>query len=187
MPAKQKTVTKKPKAVKGAKQKTKIDWVAARHYYLGDATVSYADISKKFGVASTTVEKRGKAEGWVQLRNEIGEKAFEKFTDNAAEEKSSAQTRHMQHWQNVQALANKAIMEMHKKGNIKVGKLESLARTLKISIEGERIVLGLPNNVTAVTDKDGESVWDGFAEMVKAAEEVIANDSATAGGAKKAS
>lgn len=179
--------------VKRTKQKTKIDWVEARHYYLRDSTISYADVGKQFKVSKTTVEKRGKAEGWVELRQELGEKAYSEFTQKLLDDKTEAQSRHLQHYRNLQALANSSIQSManhtyyRDKHNhlvldkdknpipvpINTFELEKLAKSLKIAIDGERVILGIPTSVSAVTDKDGGNVWEGFAEMMKAADEVL--------------
>lgn len=191
---KKKATTKKPRV---STQKTKIDWFEARKAYLSDGTLSYKDIAKLFKISLTTVEKRAKSEGWVELRQELGEKAFNELTEKLVNIKTSANDRHLQHYQNLQALANRSIQEMDKnsyftdrKGNLLYTKqddgsikpikrpinpfeLEKLARALKEAINGERVVLGLPTSVSAITDPDGGNPWSGFADMIKEAEKVI--------------
>jgi hypothetical protein len=123
------------------------------------------------------------------------ERAFTKFTEKLLDEKSSANNRHLTHWQNLQALANNSIVDLaernyerNKAGHLILvdGKpipkplntfvLEKLAKTLKIAIDGERVVLGLPTSVSAITDPTGGSVWSGFSDMVKAAEKVLSEN-----------
>lgn len=201
--AKKNTPVKK----KATARKTKVDWLVVRKEYLTDSTSSYRTLAKKYGVSLTTLERRAKSAGWAELRQELGEKAFNDFTQKLLDTKSEAQNRHLQHYQNLQALANRSIQEMaehsyytDKKGNLvliedKNGKpqpipmplnpfaLEKLAKALKDAINGERVVLGLPTSVSALTDSEGGNVWSGFSDMVKAAEKVLAeNGEDTSGG-----
>jgi len=195
---KAKTTTPK----KAVARKTKVDWFVVRKEYLTDSTTSYRELAKKYGVSSTTLEKRAKSEGWAELRQELGEKAYSDFTQKLLDTKSEAQSRHLQHWQNLQALANKSIIDIaersyftDKRGNlvlldgkpvprpINTFELEKLAKALKIAIDGERVVLGIPTSVSALSDPEGNSVWSGFSDMVKAAEKVLSeNGQDTSGG-----
>lgn len=172
-----------------------VDWYSARKDYLWDSTLSLDDIAKKYGVSKTAVGNRAKAEDWTNLRQDLYERAFTKFTEKLLDEKSSANNRHLTHWQNLQALANNSIVDLaernyerNKAGHLILvdGKpipkplntfvLEKLAKTLKIAIDGERVVLGLPTSVSAITDPTGGSVWSGFSDMVKAAEKVLSEN-----------
>lgn len=193
-----KTEIKKAPAKKSKSSKSgpkNIDWYSARKDYLGDSTLSFEDIAKKYGTSKTAVGNRAKAEDWTNLRQDLYERAFTKFTEKLLDEKSSANNRHLTHWQNLQALANNSIVDLaernyerNKAGQLILidGKpipkplntfvLEKLAKTLKIAIDGERVVLGLPTSVSAITDPTGGSVWSGFSDMVKAAEKVLSED-----------
>lgn len=193
-----KTETKKAPAKKSKSSKSgpkNIDWYSARKDYLSDNTLSFEDIAKKYGTSKTAVGNRAKAEDWTNLRQDLYEKAFSAFTEKLLDTKSSANNRHLTHWQNLQALANNSIVDMaersyerDRRGNIILidGKpiprplntfeLEKLAKTLKIAIDGERVVLGLPTSVSAITDPTGGSVWSGFSDMVKAAEKVLSEN-----------
>lgn len=205
---------KDPKRVKKsagtASQKTKIDWFEARKRYLSNSTVSYADIADEFGVSKTSVEARARSEGWVELRQELGEKAFNELTEKLVNIKTTANDRHLKHYQNLQAIANMSIQDMaersferDRKGRIIIidGKpipkpvnpfeLEKLAKALKTSIDGERVVLGLPTSVSALTDSSGGDVWSGLADLFKEADKVIeeyeSNRDKSSGGDKEAS
>lgn len=196
-----------PVKKKATARKTKVDWLIVRKEYLTDSTSSYRTLAKKYGVALKTLQDRATREGWSELRQDLSEKAFNEFTQKLLDTKSEAQNRHLQHYQNLQALANRSIQEMaehsyytDKKGNLilledKNGKptpvprplnpfaLEKLAKALKDAINGERVVLGLPTSVSALTDSEGGNVWSGFSDMVKAAEKVLAeNGEDTSGG-----
>ncbi len=211
-PVKKPTTAKKPKSSKSGPKN--IDWYEARKLYLTDNTLSYEDIAKAFGTSKTAVGNRAKAEDWTNLRQDLHEKAFSKFTEKLLDTKSSANNRHLNHWQNLQALANNSIVDMaernfernkaghlillkDKDGELKpiprpinTFELEKLAKTLKIAIDGERVVLGLPTSVSALSDPEGNSVWGGFADLIKEADKVLAenesNRNKSSGGDKKA-
>lgn len=187
----------KKTAKKSTVRKTKVDWLEVRKEYLSDDTTSYRLLAKKYGVSKETLQKRATREGWPDLRQDLAEKAFNNFTEKLLDEKSNAQSRHLQHYQNLQALANNSIQdfaersfERDRKGrliliNDKDGnpqpipkplntfELEKLAKTLKIAIDGERIVLGLPTSVSALSDADGNDAFTGFASLMKAADKAL--------------
>jgi len=192
---KAKTTTPKKKVVAKSGRKN-IDWYEARKMYLADNTVKYSDVAKAFKVSVKSVETVASREAWVSLRADLGEKAFNDFTKKLLDTKSEAQSRHLQHWQNLQALANKSIVDIaernyftNKAGHlvldannnpiprpINTFELEKLAKALKIAIDGERVVLGIPTSVSALSDPEGNSVWSGFSDMVKAAEKVLSEN-----------
>lgn len=172
--------------------RAKVDWNKIRNEYLTDSTVSYGSLAKKYGVTKRAVQEQGTKAGWPQLRQEFADRAFEKFQDKLLEEKSAAQNRHLLQYQNLQAIVNQSIMAFSKgqyytdkKGNLVLDKkgepipvpvdtnqLLSLTKAAKVAMDGERTVLGLPTVVQGMTDGKGDSVWTGFAEMVKAAHDV---------------
>lgn len=191
------TTKKKTPAKKNTNRATKVDWLSIRKSYLSDSTISYSDLAKTYKVSKTAIERKAKAESWVELRQELGEKAFNNFTEKLLDQKSSAQSRHLQHWQNLQAIANNSIIhfaersyERDRRGNLIIIKdkdgnlnpiprpvntteLVNVAKAIKIAIDGERVTLGLPTGVSALSDPEGGSVWSGFAELMKAADEVL--------------
>ena len=88
-----------------------------------------------------------------------------------SDEKAKSQERHLLTYKNIQALVNGRISEIYKasekdKTKFDIKEVEALARTAKISIDGERVVLGLPNGVQGHTDAEGKDVWGGFAEAI---------------------
>lgn len=171
----------------------KVDWFQARQDYLEDNRQSYSTIAKKYGVTKTAVEKHATKEGWAKLRRSLGDKAFESFQNKLLNTKSAAQDRHLLHYQNLQALANKSLVAMDqqnfmldKDGRVVRDKkgvpiqvppnpfaLEKLTKSLKAAIEGERVVLGLPNAVLGHSDATGNDVWTGFPEALAEAEQIV--------------
>jgi len=157
-----------------------IDWIKAREFYLSDASVSYADVAKEFGVSKVSVENRGKKDDWVKLRQSLGEKAFDNFQKKLLKTKEAAQDRHLQQFQNLQALINKSIQAIAQQAQPDALELRRLSGALKDSVMGERVVLGLPTNVGSITDPEGNDAFKGFAEAFAAAEKVVNNgDSST--------
>lgn len=195
-----KTPTKKAPVKKGSSKggRKNIDWYEARKDYLADSTLSYTDIAKRYGCSKKAVEDRATKESWVTLRQDLGEKAFTKFTESLLDEKSKANKRHLQHYQNLQAIANLSIQDMadrsferDRKGNLVLfrGKpvpvpvnpfeLEKLAKSIKIAIDGERVVLGIPTSVSALSNADGDDFFSGLADLIKGADEVLKDNGET--------
>ena len=161
-------------------QHQKIDWLKARQDYLADATISYADIGKKYGVSKKAVSDKGLKEGWPELRQNLSEKAFDNFQKKLLKTKEAAQERHLQQFQNLQALINKSIQAIAQQTQPDALELRRLSGALKDSVMGERVVLGLPTNVGSITDPEGNDAFKGFAEAFAAAEKVVNNgDSST--------
>ena len=198
-----KTEIKKAPAKKSKSSKSgnkNIDWYAVRKDYLQDNTLSYSDLSKKYGVSKSMIGKVATEQEWTTLRQDLNERAFSEFTEKLLDVKSSANNRHLTHWQNLQALANNSIVDMaernferDKSGRLILLKdkdgvpqpiprpinpfeLEKLAKAIKVAIDGERVVLGLPTSVSAISDPEGNSVWGGFSDMIKAAEKVLSEN-----------
>lgn len=178
----------------------KINWFEARNDYIADASLSYADIAKKYGVTKTGVQKRGTKEGWPELRQSYADKAFDQFQEKLLDQKSKAQSDHLVSYQNMRAIVNRQIMqiaeqrvpEYDKKGNIvldlkgkplfrepEAGELKLLSQALHNAIAGERIVLGLPSSVAGLSNAEGDSVWAGFSELAKAAQKVVSDNGAS--------
>ena len=151
---------------------TKVDWLEVRKEYVTHLTISYATLAEKWGVARKTLQARATREEWPELRQELADKAYLQFSEKMLDEKSQAQTRHLKQYRNLQALANRAIQEMSA-GTLVLADLERLARTLKLAIDGERIVLGIPTTISAISDPQGENMWSGLADLIKGADKVL--------------
>jgi hypothetical protein len=165
--------------------KAKIDWLAARQLYLSDATIGYSEVAKQFGVSKNAVLAKGKVEGGPELRRNLAEKAYENFQKKLLKTKEAAQDRHLVQFQNVQALANRIINDMAntpKDRAIDALELRRTVAALKDAVMGERVVLGLPTNVGALTDPEGNDAFKGLAESYAAAQKVLnAAEKSTAG------
>lgn len=70
------------------------DWKAMKTEYITQGT-SYRALSKKYGVNATTIAGRGKAEGWVALREQKANETQARIVD-AMEDKKVQRARRMQ-------------------------------------------------------------------------------------------
>lgn len=167
-----KTAPKKPVKRKAPKKTTpKIDWTAALEMYLTDGLSTYKDIAKAFNISLRSVELHASQNGWVDLRSRLGEKATNLIIKRLATKKAQANDRHLSNYTVLTMKVMAAIDELSRDSD--PGDIVSLAKALKVAQDGERVVLGLPTHVNAITGKDGDNVWSGFADMFAAAKEVL--------------
>jgi len=166
-----KAAPKKPAKRKAPRKTTpKIDWISALQDYLSDGFMTYKDIAEKYKVSTTAVEKHAAAAGWGELRNKLGEQATNLIIKRLASKKAQANDRHLSNYTTLTSKVMLAIEKLSDESD--PGDIVSLAKALKVAQDGERVVLGLPTHVNAITGKDGDNVWSGFADMIKAAKEV---------------
>ena len=62
----------------------KVDWEAIKNEYITDSSASYRSLAEKYGVVQRTLERRGKDEGWVELRRQFIGKVTAKTLEAAA-------------------------------------------------------------------------------------------------------
>jgi hypothetical protein len=122
-----------------------IDWIEAKAYYMESFTRSYSDVAKKYGVSMTTVERRGTDESWVKARKDLGERALVEFEENKIMEIANANKNHIALFRSLQAHSAR---KLYNSKDLKPNEISSIAAAIKVGIEGERLVLGLPNNVS---------------------------------------
>jgi len=186
---------------------TQIDWIEARKFYMEDATRSYQDVADKFGVTLRGVEFQaktdkgpdGKPTTWAILRKFYGEQASQQHEQGLVAEKSTRGHLHGQYYRKMQDLVmqkidalgkgvpllssrGKAVLDDNGKPFMILAdgfELEKTARALQISINGERVILGLPTTVAALTGKDGEELGKGWAGLLAQAAKVAANADAS--------
>jgi len=169
--APKKVVKKKPVKKTPAARATKIDWSEPLQDYLQDATLTLKDLAVKYKVSQRVVEEHASKEGWAGLRTRLGEQATNLMLKRLATKKAQANDRHLS---NYTTLTQKIMLSIDKiSDETESGDIIALAKALKVAQDGERVVLGLPTSVNTITGKDGDNVWSGFAEMMKAAKGVI--------------
>lgn len=160
--AKKKAALKKTAAMKTNGSGAVVDWSKIKQEYISDTTTSYATLAKKYGVTKRQVEEKGRKEGWVNQRQAFGEEVEERIKEDLIEQREQANKRHGEQYRTLQQAVVHTLTTLtgkkDRKGNpkpINPKYLADLARALKVSTEGERLSLGLPNSVTGLSDPDG--------------------------------
>lgn len=101
---------------------SKIDWVQARNWYFADATRSYSDVAREFGVVKRSVEAQAKkaidAAGspttWAVLRRDLGDQAMAQHDEKLKAQLSARDESHLGMYYDLQALVAKKIATLHK-------------------------------------------------------------------------
>ncbi len=176
-PAKSKA---KQKAVGQPVRKTKIDWEAAKRWYLDDARRSYNDVAKEFGVAKSTVEKHAKKgdDSWARGRQELGENATIEFQTEKQKQLADADDRHLKHAKSIQNAAISSLYRVSERNKaakdaepIDSNGVFRSAMAIKTGMDYERIVLGLPILIsraeTTVADVTPPSIADAHKALDK--------------------
>lgn len=158
-----KSIKTKKVVVVDRRKVSKVDWIEIRKEYVTNHTSSYRTLSKKFGISYTALQQHATKEDWPKQRQDLVEKSNQKTDDEFVKIKAECDDRHVLHYKNIQAIANKTIMKWNDKLNktsssfeVDARDLANVARALKIGIDGERIVRGLPTTVTGLTDGKGQ-------------------------------
>lgn len=175
--------TTKPKSAKG-RGGGKVDWEAAKRWYMDDARRSYADVAKQFGCVKKSVEdksardKKESGESWAETRQKTGEAATEQFQTEKQKELAKTDERHLDLYKSIQNAGASALYRINesnknaadkaknskKPAQIDAGGLRAAALTVKAGIEGERVILGLPILIsraeTAITDYTPPTIAD---------------------------
>lgn len=158
--------TKKPvkKAVKKAPkvQPTKIDWTLAQQWYLMDATRTLSDVAKEFGVSRNSVTVNSTRMGWTELRNKLSETATNLMMKRLAKVKVAANDRHVSNYRTLQNKIMLAVDNLSAESD--TSDMLSLAKALKTASDGERVALGLPTLVNAISDTEGRDFATAFAD-----------------------
>lgn len=130
-----------------------INWTEAFQFYcetIDGRLPSYQDVANKFGVSKTEVGQRALEDNWIKIRQELYENGKNEFLTNKTKQIAEAESSHLTKWRTVQELADTCLDDIEKNLSLKlVHKLYSISRIMKVAIEGERTVLGLPNTVLA--------------------------------------
>ncbi len=145
---------------------SRYDWETIRAEY--EAGASQSDLSRRHGLSRTAIQKRIRAEGWMQdVSGTINRLAEAKVAgvvagcnpqkkaealDRAADAKAAVMLRHKEEWTRHQTLIDQAL----EAGDFDKAKLAKItAETLKIRQEGERRAWGIreaPEEARRVSD-----------------------------------
>lgn len=126
-----------------------INWTEAFQFYcetIEGRLPSYQDVADKFKVSKTEVGQKALEQGWIKLRQELYEKGKNKFLEDKSITISQSETRQLKKWREIQDLTDCYLKEINTDNSLKfVHRLFTVSKIVKIAIEGERTVLGLPN------------------------------------------
>lgn len=157
-------------ALSSTDRKPKVDWLAAKHYYIENAKVSLRDVADKYDVTLKTVETHSSKEAWVKLRASVGISATNKVVEQAVDERVTVVNEHAQkfaHIENISlAMMNRlakrlkrlesidpdALLDDHK-AYMSPQQWNYLVSAFKVATDGRRTALGLP---TTITKSDNE-------------------------------
>lgn len=130
-----------------------INWSEAFQFYCGtiDGRLpSYQDVADKFSVSKTEVGQKALEENWIKLRQVLYENGKNRFLKNKTNLIAEAENNQLSYWRKVQSLLDFLLNELEANLSLsQASKLYSLTRIMKVAIEGERTILGLPNTVLA--------------------------------------
>ena len=131
-----------------------INWVKAFKFYcepIEGRFPSYRDVSRVFDVSRKEVGVRAKKEEWVKGRQDLYKTSKEKFLEDRSTLLAETDQRHLEAWQEIQKLASIRLDEYRKKVDLKKMRgLKELIWILKVAIEGERAVIGLPKEIRSL-------------------------------------
>lgn len=154
-------------------QPPKIDWIKAQEFYLLDATITFKDVAEHFGVSQNSVSAWAKKMGWIELRNNLSETATNLMMKRLADKKAKANEKHADGYDSLRRKIISTIDGIIDDADPR--DLANLAKSLDVVTKGERIVLGLPNNINAVTNKDGDDVINGLSSLWIASQKAMEN------------
>lgn len=154
---------------------SKIDWQKAYQWFIADARRSYADVAKEFNVSKQSVERNartttedGESVTWAKRRQLLGENA-KKRTDDEYRKSTPARTeQHLMQYRNLQIILSAKVTQLAQGNTIQLtdaAQLASIARALKIAIDGERAILGLATSVSAIKPENDDS-GKGWGELL---------------------
>ena len=135
----------------------RFDWETIRAEY--EAGASQSDLSRRYGISRTAIQKHIRVEGWMQdvsgAINRLAEakvagvvagcnpKKKAEALDRAADAKAAVMLRHKEEWERHQTLIDEALAA----GDFDKAKLAKItAETLKIRQEGERRAWGIKDS-----------------------------------------
>jgi hypothetical protein len=150
-----------PEIIFPPSRQVKLDWTEVNKYYLANPTSSYRDLSERFNVSLKQVKKHGTRQGFARGRQRVTDLTQTKIEENLANERITANQRHIEIYQRCQALlmANVEAMEaqldaaevedrpLTGRALPNPTQLKTLSSALVTVINAERVCLGLPTSV----------------------------------------
>lgn len=161
---------------------SKLDWQKAYTWFIADARRSYADVAEEFGVSKQSVERNaritaedGEIVTWAKRRQLLGENAKKQAEDEYRKSTPARNEQHLLQYRNLQIIISTKIGAIASQGKLHetdTSQLLSLAKALKISIDGERTILGLATSIAAVKP-DADDRQGGWGELLALAMKTV--------------
>ena len=144
------------------------DWIKIKNYYLTHE-ISLEDLSKKYKVSTSAVNKHCRIEKWVEQKNkkkqEIDKKVSEKSTNQAVDAKIKANELHNELYNKclivAEKLLNKYIEELEagkKKTSANPYNLDFVTKAIANAQKGQRLSLRI-DDTEDLTDKKEPDVF----------------------------
>jgi hypothetical protein len=170
----------------------KVDWNKAFEWYIADHTRSYADVAKEFGVVKKTVEqaakytytegeRKGEWSTWAERRQELGENARKKAEEDYKKSAPIRSQQHLMQYRNLQVAIALKVNQLANEGewyvNPTTGKkikiqstdarqLADVSKAMKLAIDGERVIMGLPTSVSTIKPGADDETGKGWGELL---------------------
>jgi len=161
---------------------SKIDWQKAYQWFIADVRRSYADVAEEFGVSKQSVERnarianeQGEFVTWAKRRQLLGENAKKQVEEEYRKTTPARNEQHLLQYRNLQIIISTKVGSIASQSKIHetdATQLLSLAKALKIAIDGERTILGLATSVAAVKP-DTDDNQRGWGELLALAMKTV--------------
>lgn len=191
-----KPLVREPKAAKPAAKKgstkRKVDWNKAFAWFIEDHTRSYSDVAKQFGVTKHTVEQNAKVTykddtgatvwaTWSERRHLLGENARKKAEEDYKKTAPVRSQQHLLQYRNLQVAVSQKVTALAAQGEILVNpttgkrvkvqefdarQLADAAKALKLAVDGERVIMGLPTSVSTIKPGADDETGKGWGELL---------------------
>jgi hypothetical protein len=173
------------------KKRGRVNWEAAMKFFVTNPEITYVDIAKKYGVSEPTARSHGSKGNWTGLRKQAQRKSEVVLVDNVADVLAETNEKHAKAYRMGQYYVNRrlqlALAKMQNTENKATSKvlLENglevpvvrddwlmspqqvnfLLSAMKTAMDGERVALGLPTNVTkSDNDLNINNPYAGYSE-----------------------
>ncbi len=162
---------------------SKINWTEAREAYVYNEKTSYQNVATKFGVAKSTVQRHADSHHWQEDRWEFHRELRKRMRSNKMEhilEKEDLQLKLLEKMQYVMTRGVNHFIKIQKDdGSLTKAQFKQLFRLYSFmhrAIMLERTILGLPNRVTRMTNKDESYEYRRANDMLSSEEKANETD-----------
>lgn len=124
------------------------DWDSIRQEYIS-TNISIKDLAKKYKVRERTVAEYCSKEEWVAKRKKYKQDVSKKVTSKLATKTAAKKADEFAQILNLTSMAQKRIMEMMQRDNLKTSDIRNLVESLEIAERVTRNIVGTPTTMQA--------------------------------------